>query len=186
MKPCSKNRKRIAWLALDALEAREAAALRDHLAHCEGCRCYWEEMSQVTQGLAAAAPDSNLEASERFHHRVAEKLRAAESRSVLAQAAEWLRASLLTWRVALPAGAALVIAIFMLGSPRRPSAPPPAHPGSASNFGSDLAPTLANYQMVASQSVEEFSDLLTRQGNKRLPPAPIYTASGVTLAQVPF
>jgi hypothetical protein len=40
MKPCAKNRKLIAWLALGALEARRAAALRAHLALCEGCRQY--------------------------------------------------------------------------------------------------------------------------------------------------
>ena len=83
MKPCSRNRKLIAWLALDALDAREAAALRDHLSVCEGCRRYWEGTSKVTEALASAQPDSELEASEFFHRRVAERLQEVESRSIL-------------------------------------------------------------------------------------------------------
>jgi hypothetical protein len=57
---------------------------------------------------------------------------------------------------------------------------------SESSSGSDLAPTLANYQMVASQSLEKLSELLTRQGNKSLPPTPVYTASSLELANAPF
>lgn len=191
MKPCSKNRKLIAWLALDALGARKAAALRDHLALCEGCRRYWEEMSNVAEGLASAAPDSNLEASEFFHHRVAEKLQAVESSSVLENLAAWLRGTMLNWRVALPAIAVLVIALFAMVAPRH-------HPGrsvqapltvqvvSASSSESDLAPTIANYQMVANQSLEKLSELLTKQGNKSLPPAPVYTISSFELANASY
>lgn len=191
MKPCSKNRKLIAWLALDALDARKAVTLRDHLALCDGCRRYWEEISNVTERLASAKLDSNLEASERFHHRVAEKLRAVESISVLENLAAWLRGSLLNWRAAVPAGAVLVIALFAMVAQRRHPAPSlPAPPSvqvmSASGSGSDLAPTLANYQMIAHQSLDKLDELLTEQGNKPLPPAPVYTASGLLLANTPF
>ena len=189
MKPCSKNRKLIAWLALDALDARKAAALRDHLAHCQGCRRYWEEISNVTDGLASAAPDSNLEASEFFHHRVAEKLQAAKSGSVLENL--WFRGTMLNWRVALPAIAVLVIALFAMVAPRHPltvspPTPPTVQVVSPSSSGSDLAPTIANYQMVANQSLEKLSELLTRQGSKSLPPAPVYTISSFELANAPF
>jgi anti-sigma-K factor RskA len=191
MKPCPQNRKLIVWLSLNTLDARKAAALRDHLALCEGCRRYWEEISNVTERLAAAAPDSNLEASELFHHRVAEKLQAVESSSVLENLAAWLRGSMLNWRVALPAVAVLVIALIAMVAPRHHPAPsPPAPPAvqvvSASSSESDLAPTLANYQMVASQSLEKLSELLTRQGNKSLPPAPVYTMSSFELTNASF
>ena len=191
MKPCSKNRKLIAWLALDALDAREAAALRDHLARCEGCRRYWEEISNVTERLASAAPDSNLEASEVFHHRVAEELQAVGSSSVLENLAAWLRGSKLNWRVALPAIAVLVIALLAMVAPRHPPAlslpaPPAVQVVSTSSSGSDLAPTIANYQMIANQSLDKLSELLTRQGNKRLPPAPVYTISSFELANASF
>ena len=191
MKPCSKNRKLIAWLALDALDAREAAALRDHLARCEGCRRYWEEISNVTERLASAAPDSNLEASEVFHHRVAEELQAVGSSSVLENLAAWLRGSKLNWRVALPAIAVLVIALLAMVAPRHPPAlslpaPPAVQVVSTSSSGSDLAPTIANYQMIANKSLDKLSELLTRQGNKRLPPAPVYTISSLEVVNASF
>ena len=191
MKPCSKNRKLIAWLALDALEARKAAALRDHLALCEGCRRYWEEISNVAEGLASAAPDSKLEASEYFHHRVAEKLQAVESSSILETLAGWLGGRRLNWRVALAGMAALGIALFAMVAPHNHSSlPPPATPtaqvASASSSESDLAPSIANYQMIANQSLEKLSELLTRQGNKSLPPTPLYTASSFQLADGSF
>ena len=189
MKPCSKNRKLIAWLALDALDARAAAALREHLALCEGCRRYAEEISNVTDGLAAAAPDSDLEASVSFHRGAAKKLQAAKANSVMENLAAWFRGSMLTWRVALPAIAVLVIALCV--APRRhpalsPTAPPTVQVVPASSSESGSAPTIANYQAMANQSLEEFSELLTTQGNKRLPPAPVYTASSFALANASF
>jgi hypothetical protein len=191
MKPCSSNRKLIAWLALGALDAGKAAALRDHLADCPGCRCYWEEISNVTETLASAQPDSNLEASECFYRKVAVKHQAVETGSVLEDLAAWLRGSILDWRVSLPAIAVLAIAALAMVTPRHhpaasASAPPAAQAVSASDSDSDLAPTIGNYQMVANQSLEKLSELLTRQGNKNLPPVPIYTASSLTFADEPF
>jgi hypothetical protein len=191
MKPCFKNRKLIAWLALDALDARKVAALREHLALCEGCRRYWEEISTVADGLASAAPDSNLEASEVFHHRVAKELQAVESNSVMENLRAWLRGALLNWRMAVPAIAVVVIALLAMVAPRHHPAlslpvPPVVQVVSASGSGSDLAPTIANYQMVANQSLEKLSELLTRQGNKRLPPAPVYTISSLEVVNASF
>jgi len=191
MKPCSRNRKLIAWLALDALDARRAAALRDHLALCPGCRRYWEEISNLVEGLAAGPPDSSLEASRSFHRGVAEKLRAIGSGSVLENLTACLRGRVLAWRAVLPALAVLLVAVLVFVTPRRQPAParaaPPAVPVvSASGSGSDLAPTLANYQLIASRSLQALDELLTRQGNDRLPPAPIYTASSVQLGNASF
>jgi hypothetical protein len=191
MKPCSRNRKLIAWLALDALDGRRASALRDHLDHCEGCRHYWEAVSSVTEKLAAAEAGSDFEASEVFHRRVAEKVQAAESSSAVGVLVARLRGLPLSWRVALPAAAALVIVLLVMVAPRhRPIVSPPAPAvvqiGSPSNPGNDLVPTVANYQMVASQSLEQLDELLIRQGNKPLPPAPVYTPSGLALANAPF
>jgi anti-sigma-K factor RskA len=185
MKPCSKNRKLIAWLALGALEAREAAALHDHLARCEGCRRYWEETVNVTEGLAAAAPDSDLQASELFHRQVAEKLQATESTSVRENLAVWVRRTIRIWRVALPAIAGLVIALFALHARRhhaalsRPATPIVQVVPASASPENDLAPTIANYQMVAFRSLDRLDELLTEQGNKPLPPAPVYTISGL-------
>jgi hypothetical protein len=191
MKPCSRNRKLITWLALGAREAEKAAALRDHLVHCEGCRRYWEEMSNVTASLAAAEPDANIQATEVFHRSVAEKLRIVESSSFIENLAAWLRGSMLNWRVALPVIAVLVIAAVALIAPRKNptvSAPAPSAAQVVATYssGSDLAPTIANYEMVANQSFEKFDELLTKQGNRRLPPAPVYTASSLNLENAAF
>ena len=192
MKPCPRNQKQIAWLALGALEAREAAALREHIAKCEGCRRYWEEISDMTEGLASAKPDSNLEPSDFFHRRVAEKLREVESSSVLENLAAWLRGTMLNWRLALPAMAVLVIALMAMAALRhhqaisRPAPPTVQAVVAASSSGSDLAPTIANYQMIANQSLDKLDELLTQQGNKRLPPAPVYTITSFEPAHASF
>lgn len=187
MKPCSSKRQSIAWLALDALEAYEAAALRDHLASCEGCRQYLEEISSVTRSLKSGAPDSRLEASEFFHQRVADRVRASESSPVLDTVAAWLRGALRGWRVAVPASAVvLIVCAAIITTRQTPVVPAPApHPAQAVASpapGTDLSPTIANYQRVASQSLETFDELLTRQARKRLPPAPVYAASDLVPA----
>lgn len=196
MKPCARNRKLIAWLALDELDPRKVTALRKHLAECEGCRRYWEEISNVTEVLTARStaecaerPDANLEVAESFHRRVAEKLWADKSSSALENFAGWVHHWLLNWRMTLPAVAVLVLALTALLTLRHhPASSPPAPVQivSAYDSGSDLAPTIANYQMVANQSLDKLDELLTRQGNKSLTPAPVYTASGLTLANGSF
>jgi hypothetical protein len=42
---------------------------------------------------------------------------------------------------------------------------------------SDLPPTIANYQRIATRSLDELDDLLTMQGRRNPSPTPIYTAS---------
>jgi hypothetical protein len=191
MKPCSRNRKRIAWLVLDALDAPQAAALRDHLARCEGCRRYWEDLSHTTEALTSASPDSSLEASESFHRRVAEKLQAVESGSVLDNLTAWLGGAMRNRRVALPAMAVAAIALIVVVASRYyPDRSRPVQPtvqvASASNSESELAPTIANYQRVANQSLEKLSELLTRQGDRSLPQAPVYTISSSEPANASF
>lgn len=191
MKPCSKNRKLIAWLALDELDVRQAQELRAHLETCEGCRRYLEEISNVTESLAAVETCEDIRASESFHRKVVARLRREEPASVGETVWTYLRATLWDWRVALPVVAAsvLLIAVFVAHE-RRPGVgvSPQTQPGAQTvvspSLSSDLPPTIANYQMVANQSLEKLDELLTRQGNKSLPPAPIYTASAFMRADV--
>jgi hypothetical protein len=189
MKPCSKNRKPLAWLALEELEAGRAAALREHLSQCEGCRGYWEEISSVANGLTAAKAVSKIEPSEFFYRRVAERLQAAGRRSIWENLAADLRGTMLNWRVALPVAAALVVVFVSIVALRQsPVVSPTPLFGvqSESASSSDLAPTIANYQRVAGQSLEKLDKLLTEQGNKALPPAPVYSASAFKLASASF
>src|SRR3989441_4718283 len=112
MKPCSKNRKRIAWLALDALDVRQARDLRVHLETCAGCRRYLEEISNVTQRLIAAETRPDIQASESFHQSVVGALGAEETgwQTLVAH----LRGTLLNWRMALTVVGATVLVIAAL------------------------------------------------------------------------
>jgi len=190
MKPCSRNRKLLAWLALGELDARRAGELRAHVQTCDGCRRYLEQISSVTQRLAAAETTPDIQTSESFHRRLAGRLRTEQSRSLWETIAAQFAAAQLSWRVALPVLGAAALAIATLSvfvghpavSPPAPvsvqAVPPPA-------LKSDLAPTIANYQRVANRSLDELDELLTRQAKRNPPPAPIYTASMLAFASAP-
>jgi anti-sigma factor RsiW len=182
MKPCSKNRKLIAWLALEVLDAQQTQELRAHLGTCAGCRRYLEEISRITERLSAAETGADIQASESFHRKVVGRLRAEEAASVWQTVIAQLRGRLLDWRVAALTSGALVAAFAVLFlSLRLPTAP---RFSSADDRGarksilkSDLDPTIGNYQMVANQSMEKLDELLTRQSHRNLSAVPIYTAS---------
>jgi anti-sigma factor RsiW len=187
MKPCAQNRKLIVWLALNALDARQMRHLRAHLETCEGCRTYLAEISNVTETLATEEANPDVQASESFYRKVADKLRASKQDSVGEILAAYFRGTLLNWRVALPAIAVLVVIGVAIATWRQPpvvSSSPRAVVQTApvSGADNDLAVTIANYQRVAYQSLDKLDALLTRQGNRPLPPMPIYTASTLALA----
>jgi anti-sigma factor RsiW len=187
MKPCTQNRKLIVWLSLNALDAQQTRQLQAHLESCEGCRRYLEEISNVTERLAAAEATPDVQVSESFHRKVAGKLRAAKPDSLGEILAAYLRRTLLNWRVALPAIAVLVVIGVTVAIWRQPpdgsSSPQTDTQTAAAAVADDnLAPTIANYQRVASQSLDKLDALLTRQGNRALPSMPVYTASMLTLA----
>ena len=191
MKPCAQNRKLIVWLASNALDARQTRQLQTHLETCEGCRRYLAEISSVTEKLVATESNPDVQASEVFHQKLAGRLRAAKPDSVGEILAAYLRETLLSWRVALPAIAALVVISITVAIWRQsPVVSPSARAGiqtvSVSDADDDLAPTIANYQRVANQSLDKLDALLTRQGNRPLPSMPIYTASTLRLAQESF
>jgi len=186
MKPCAQNRKLIAWLSLNALEARQTRQLQAHLETCEGCRRYLAEISSVTERLVATESNPDVQASESFHRKLAGKLRAAKPDSIGEILAAYFRGTLLNWRVALPAIAALVVVgvtVAIWRQPPRVSSSPRAGTQTAAVAEADsvLAPTIANYQRVANQSLDKLDALLTRQGNRALPSMPIYTASTLAL-----
>ena len=75
MKPCSRNRKLIAWLALGELDVRREADLRSHIQTCDECRRYQQEISNLRDTLTTAQPMPDFEASESFHRRLVARLR---------------------------------------------------------------------------------------------------------------
>jgi anti-sigma factor RsiW len=185
MKPCSRNRKPLAWLALGELDARRAGELRAHIETCDGCHRYLAEISSVTEGLTAAAVMPDLQTSEVFHRRLVTRLRAEQAGSA------WQTlVGRFNWRVALPAvGAAAVVIVMLSALARQPSVLPPAptivQAAPSPNIASDLSPTIANYQRIASHSLDDFDELLTQQSERNPSPTHIYTASLFALAQVP-
>jgi anti-sigma factor RsiW len=191
MKPCSKNRKLLAWLALGSLDDTRATALREHVATCDGCRRYLDELAKVTATLSAAEMKTEIVATESFHRRVVAAVKGEEHRLARSSIGEIIRGTLLNWRVALPTlgGIALVVVVglslvFRQGSEVSPTVHTSAHGGSERNVDAGFRPTIANYQMVANQSLEKLDELLSEQGSRRLAPAPVYTASPFIAADV--
>ncbi len=181
MKPCSKNRKLIALLAADALPAAGTEPLRSHLQTCDGCRAYYEEISQVTYRLATTVRPPEMQTSIFFHRRVLQGLRAAEAPSVWEKLIALVRSALLDWRLAVPLAAVAVIAVAVwltysppaaVIKPNRTTAqivPPPAPK-------SDPPPTISAYQSAARRSPEALDQMLMREAQRGLPSAPIYNA----------
>jgi hypothetical protein len=133
-------------------------------------------MSAISDTLQTAATEPDLEASPAFHSSVLQRLRSREQASV------WSWFEQLTgtekWGLAAACLAAVLIllsAVFLRTSP----APTRniANNNVARHAEPELAPTLSNYQIVANRSLEEFDGLLTRQANRALPRAPLYTPS---------
>jgi hypothetical protein len=191
MNPCAKNRKLLVWLVTGALEPRQAEALRDHLVRCEGCRQYRNEVMHVADRLAEAQPDSQAVPSATFYQRVARRLQPVGIGGIQQILCAWFRGLRVNWRLAIPAVVVLTMVVLAMGIPHSPRIPRPpvmpAPPGvSEASAGKNLETTIANYQRVAGQSLARFDDLLTRQGNQRLPEVPAWTLSSLALSSESF
>ena|SRR5437879_487861 len=190
MKPCSQHRKHIAWLAVSVLDARQERKLRAHLESCKGCRAYLEELSCVAEKISAAEISSEIRTSESFHRKLIGRLRVEEQASTWETLAAYFRATFLNWQVALPAiGAAALVLAGLFVAIRPPTASSPTQSSvqaiPAQTVKTELAPTLSNYQMIANRSLEKFDEVLTREGNRNPSPSQIYTASTLSLVNLP-
>jgi len=172
---------------MNALDDGSTRELHAHLESCAGCRRYLAEMSQLTEQLAAAAPDTDLRATESFHQSVMAGLDKETVTSPWESVMARLREVPLKWRVALPVA---VVALVMLGiwigpSPRtnvEANPPTPARvPAMTADAGIDLTPTLANYQRAADQSPDKLDDLLARQQKPVTGSGPVATAAMMSL-----
>jgi anti-sigma factor RsiW len=191
MKPCSKNRKPLALLALGNLDAEQSTALRDHVATCEGCRRYLDELAKVTASISGAEMKVDIVATASFHRKVVAAVTAEERRFVWPAIEGFLHGTLLNWRIAIPTVSGIAVALvvgLLLMSRQRPDvllpAPSSAQGSLTHNLDADFRPTIGHYRMVANQSLEKFDQVLSEQGNRKLPPAPIYTASAFMAADV--
>jgi anti-sigma factor RsiW len=182
MKPCSKNRKLIAWLAMDALPASKASELRAHIQDCPGCSRYLEEISSVAKSLSTPESPPEIQATASFHSRIVRALTAEAARSPWQRLAGWLSPAWLNWRLAVPVAMGIVLVGFALSGLSPHSVPPPAAQPIANDIPApirtgDLPPTLSNYQIAANRSPEALDELLAAQARKIPVSAPVYTAS---------
>jgi hypothetical protein len=189
--PCFTKRKEIAWLTLGELDSARAGRLRAHLEHCEGCRRYYEEISNVTRKLEVLETSPELQATGAFHNRVMRELRAS------GPVPFWKRLGLFPtgksefkWQPALvvvfPVLGFVVLTWMCLILMRiKEAAPQPPQPPLTSALDDKLPPTLSNYYMVANQSLDKLDELLTRQGDRAAWAAPVYTASSLDRAASP-
>lgn len=190
MKPCVGNRKRIALLAVGALEARETIELRAHLRECDACQQYQEEISTVTARLNEVTKPADIEASEAFHRRLTNTIKSEDPASAGEGLAAWLQDRVLNWRVALYGFTALLMGVALLLHSQHQAILP--NPGTIANTPatspateSNLEPSIRNYQIAASQSFEQLDKLLTKQARQNPTSSPIYTASTLNLANGP-
>jgi hypothetical protein len=180
MKACSKNQKPLALLALGAVDEQEAEVLRAHLRTCGGCREYWQEVSNVAENLSAAGLSPEVESSEVFHRKVAARIKREQPVSQLENVLALFRELFTSWRVALSVLGAVCIVVTLLMAPHHHGISPtiPSHkPGTEVSSETNLAPSLANYQLAANQSLEQLDRLLTSQANQAHRSLPLYTAS---------
>lgn len=180
MKACLKNQKLLALLALGAVDDQEAEALRAHLWTCDGCRAYWQEISNLADKLAAAELAPEVESSESFHRKVAARIKAERPVSKWTDVLALFQAVFTDWRVALPVlGTACVIVALLMGPHRHRISPttPSHNPGTQVSSETNLAPSIANYQLAANRSLEQLDRLLTQQASRAQSSPPAYTAS---------
>lgn len=187
MKPCNGNRKHIALLVANALDAPTADKLREHIAGCTYCLDYFREISGVASRLSEARELPEIEASQRFHQKLVNRIHSTEPRANTAVTG--LR--LLKWRILLPVSGisalvGLAIGLFLnpSGITRRHASVNPAIAVDAA--AADMSPTFANYRNAANQSLDQFDSLLTRQAKEGPPPGQMYRASAKALLQEPL
>jgi len=188
MTPCTKNKKLLSLLAIDALDSREAQVLRAHVETCPGCRSYLEDMSNVAGKLtasSAAAPE--IKASDTFHRRLTRRIESEGQPGIMARMCAFTRSGGLDWRtVALVAGVVLGVLTVMLAlEPQRGRRTVPSAVGpivSTARPVEDLVPTFGSYRMLANRSLDALDQELTKEGKVGSAGAPTYTASSLTRA----
>ncbi len=117
-------------------------------------------MEGVAEKLSAAEAPQEIETFPFLHRRVRHALHKERRRPEL------------SWRLAIPTLTAMAFLVFFLPRTHTIAPPTPQHVTVARNFD----PTILNYQMAANQSLDKLDSILTEQGNRALPPMPVYRA----------
>jgi anti-sigma factor RsiW len=179
MKPCSKNRKLLAWLAIGALDEAEAHRLGAHLEICQGCRSYLREISAVAENIGAATSPSELLATASFHRRFTSALSDGTKPSFR------LPIALIRWGLMLPAICAVAaVLVMLLIFKRQPNTP---HFAPSNNLAAmalprtqpRIEPTISQYRMALNQSFEKLDALLAMPARHESLPSYSYRASAL-------
>lgn len=189
MKPCPEHRRRIAWLAADALNENDAKQMRDHLNSCAGCRDYFGQVARICQQHDAAAEHApEILLSPSFHQRLEKRIRRKTAASGWASTSSSVRNWLVGWRIAIPAGvcALLFLASWQGGKRRGALAPvptsPPAIAAVAGSANIEPEATYSSYRMAANTSLDALDALLNRQAARESAPSEVLTVSTATRA----
>jgi len=164
MNACPDRREPIALLAAGNLSGDELSVLRRHLEACPGCRQHLAEMQRVCGAVAeSAAATSSAPLPNRFHQRLAARVREDAARrerpSFLTQLRAWWTAPRLA--IATVAAAVLLTLILRPG----PHAPPRPGPIAVVHPPQTVAPapTLLALSRALNESSEALDTLLARQ-----------------------
>lgn len=181
---------RLAMLALNALDEDKACELQHHLATCEGCQSYLEELRNVSRNISELGPLTDLPRPRDFHQKLLNRLEAERSRSV-SQISNLVASFAFSWRAALPvlgaSAAAIAVLLILHHQPTKPNQPAtPLAKTIATTTANQInfSPTFSTYQFLANRSPEKLDELLTREANRNPVPAPIYTAATLSRSEL--
>ena len=185
MKPCKKNRKLIAWLAVDALDVEQARELRSHVRTCPGCLEYWQEMLSIAQDhLATSTTLPVMPGSDSFHEKLDRKILTDRARLFPASGMELLRRCLSDWRTLAVTGAVALVLVIVSRAPNRQGDVPQREPFSPIvSIVDDLEPTLNRYWIAANTSLETLNQLLAEQEARRSFPTEIANRSTINIIE---
>jgi hypothetical protein len=164
MNSCSRNQKQIAELMLDGAAYRESPSLLEHLAHCDNCRRFADDLSLVQLNLKSMEPPSGIETTEKFHQDLVARIR-LEKASFSRPIFSGLLGTIKSWRLIGFGAGALALFFFLLNvipEPEKPQKIPV--PLVSTPIQKDLSRSVYHYQQVANQSLDGLDALLTQQG----------------------
>ena len=184
MKPCAKNKPRIAWMASGVLEDAEAEALRRHLELCPGCQRYWQSMSELPERLMKHQHLPHAEPSESFHRRLVQRIAAEQPGSPfsLAVAQRFLGEHRLAAAISASAGLAIAALLWQRGlnhaEQHLPSRVTVAEVHDRVGYPAP-PPTLASYHRAADISLETLDARLIQEAARKSTATETFTISSL-------
>jgi anti-sigma factor RsiW len=184
MKPCAKNKPRIAWMASGILEDTEAEALRKHLEICPGCQRYWQSMSELPERLTNRQHLPHAEPSASFHRRLVQRIAAQQQDSPFFIWLAVIRRFLGEHRLAAAISTVLVIAVLLWqrglnhDEQHLPSRVTTAEVDHGVRYPVS-PPTLASYHRAAGISLETLDARLTQEAVRKSVATETFTVSSL-------